>query len=264
MSDHHSFNVEHATAYGLREAILIRNMHFWIGHNHANGKHQHDGRTWTYNSVKAFESLFPYLTSKQIRSGIEALVDAGVLLRGNYNNTPTDRTSWFAFSDSFLEANPLPLRAEALPCGANGNAQKGKTLIGTDVNQMKTADAGKPAAPASPARVSRGDKTLKTYLAECSTAETKAVPDDHYVRAYMKAAGITDDMAAIAWLRFKEDHTIGTRKAKRYTDWPAAFANSVKDRWYRLWLVNAEGEANWTNEGIQARRVTEAQQGEQA
>ena len=125
-----------------------------------------------------------------------------------------------------------------------------------------TETAGKPAAPAKPAPVSRGDKTLKTYIAECKAAGEKPIPEGHYVRTYCRDAGITDDMAAIAWLRFREDHTIGTRKAKRYTDWPAAFANSVKDRWYRLWLVNPEGEANWTNEGLQARRVTEASQRE--
>ena len=124
-------------------------------------------------------------------------------------------------------------------------------------------DAGEPAAePDKPTRPSRGEKTLKTYLAECKEAGAKPVPDDHYVRRYCRDAGITDDMAAIAWLRFREDHTVGTRKAKRYSDWPAAFANSVKDRWYRLWLVNPEGEANWTNEGLQALRVVEARQRE--
>lgn len=121
-------------------------------------------------------------------------------------------------------------------------------------------DAGEPAAePDKPARPSRGDKTLKTYIAECKAAGEKPIPEGHYVRTYCRDAGITDDMAAVAWVRFREAHTIGTQKTKRYADWPAAFANSVKDRWYRLWLVNAEGEANWTNEGLQARRVIEAQ-----
>ena len=131
----------------------------------------------------------------------------------------------------------------------------------TDTDTEKDS-AGKPAAPAKPAPVSRGDKTLKTHIAECKAAGQKPIPEDHYVRAYCRDAGITGDMVAIAWLRFREDHTIGTRKAKRYSDWPAAFANSVKDRWYRLWLVNEEGAANWTNEGLQARRVVDAQQRE--
>ena len=130
-------------------------------------------------------------------------------------------------------------------------------------NQNQERDAGEPAdVPDKPARTSRGGKTLKTYLAECREAGVKPIPDDHYVRGYIRDAGITEDMAAIAWVRFREDHTIGTRKAKRYDDWPAAFANSVKARWYRLWLVNPEGAANWTNDGLQAVRVAEAQQRE--
>lgn len=155
-------------------------------------------------------------------------------------------------------ASPVqaPDKDEPLPEPARLNPDSGFRIP----DSLK--DAGGPAAPAKPAPASRGDKTLKTYLAECKAAGDKPIPEGHYVRTYCRDAGITDDMAAIAWLRFREDHTIGTRKAKRYADWPAAFANSVKDRWYRLWLVNSEGEANWTNEGLQARRVTEAQQRE--
>lgn len=145
-------------------------------------------------------------------------------------------------------------------------ASPSESLIPDSLNPeslIPEKDAGEPAdVPDKPARSSRGGKTLKTYLAECRGAGVKPIPDDHYVRTYCRDAGITADMAAIAWLRFREDHTIGTRKAKRYIDWPAAFANSVKDRWYRLWLVNAEGEANWTNEGLQAKRVVEARQAE--
>lgn len=123
----------------------------------------------------------------------------------------------------------------------------------------KERDAGEPAAPAKPSRSSRSDKTLKTYIDECRAAGVKPIPDDHPVRRYCESAGITADMAALAWLRFREEHTIGTRKAKRYTDWPATFANSVKDRWYKFWIANAEGDATWTSEGLQARRVVDAQ-----
>lgn len=166
-----------------------------------------------------------------------------------------------------IEPAPKKHRASTVqaPCkdGANTVAIGLTPDSGLLTPESPTETAGKPAAPAKPVPVSRGEKTLKTYIAECKAAGEKPIPDNHYVRAYCRDAGITDDMAAIAWLRFREDHTIGTRKAKRYADWPAAFANSVKDRWYRLWLVNAEGEANWTNEGLQARRVTEARQAEQ-
>lgn len=126
MSTNHQFNVEHARLYGLREAILISNLHFWVAHNYANGTHEHDGRTWTYNTVHAFEDLFPYLTYKQIRTSLETLVLREVLVRGNYNKKPSDRTSWFAFTDSFLVENPLPYRANGLPKKTKASAPQGK------------------------------------------------------------------------------------------------------------------------------------------
>ena len=101
-------------------------------------------------------------------------------------------------------------------------------------------------------------KTLTTYIADCKAQGVKPIPDGHSIRAFMADSGISDDMAQIAWIRFREEHLTGARKAKRYVDWPATFANSVKDRWYRLWTVPAEGDAQWTSEGHQARRAIEA------
>lgn len=158
-----------------------------------------------------------------------------------------------------------------LPAGDNSDATPVERPLndrGTNQNQNQNQnqerDAGKPAVPDKPARVSRGDKTLKTHIAECKALGVKSIPEDHYIRTYCRDAGITADMMGLAWVRFREEHTTGTRKAKRYADWPATFANSVKDRWYRLWICNAEGEATWTSEGLQARRVVEAQEQEGA
>jgi len=100
--------------------------------------------------------------------------------------------------------------------------------------------------------------TLKAYIADCKAQGVKPIPEDHHIREDMTAAGICDEMAQIAWLRFREEHTTGLRKGKKYKDWPAVFANSVRDRWYRLWTVHADGPAQWTSEGQQAKRVADA------
>ena len=140
MSMTHAFDVDHAKLYGLRESIMISNLHFWVAHNYANGMHEYDGRTWTYNSVHAFEALFPYLTYKQIRTSLETLITLDVLVRGNYNKNPADRTSWFAFTDAFLSANPLPCRANGNAPKGRANAPQGKSLIKTDVNTVVNTD----------------------------------------------------------------------------------------------------------------------------
>lgn len=104
---HHSFDIAHAKKYGVDEAIMISNFQYWLKKNWANEKHRHDGRTWTYNSVASFERLFPYWTGKQIRRVIESLISQGVLMRGEYNKSVYDRTSWYSFVDesTFLFEN---------------------------------------------------------------------------------------------------------------------------------------------------------------
>lgn len=126
----HIFDTEIATKYGMAEAILIANFQFWIAKNKANGTHNHDGRTWTYNSVEAYGLLFPYLTKHQIRRALESLVERGVLVTGNYNSSRVDRTKWYAFFDEciFIDAQ-MHL---ANPTNANGTGAK--TVNRTDVN----------------------------------------------------------------------------------------------------------------------------------
>jgi hypothetical protein len=103
--------------------------------------------------------------------------------------------------------------------------------------------------------------TLTNYLAICKTEGKKPIPADHAIRAYCIDAGITDEMRQIAWLVFKDRH-LTNPKAKKYIDWPATFANSIKDRWYRLWNVNAEGHADWSPNGLQQKLVIETRMNE--
>lgn len=105
----------------------------------------------------------------------------------------------------------------------------------------------------------RSAVALKTYLDACKAAGNKPIPPDHPVRRYCAQAGIDESMVHLAWRRFREEHLAGTRKSKRYADWPAAFSNCVKDSWYGLWYVNADGPANWSPKGVAARKVADAE-----
>jgi hypothetical protein len=139
----HSFDIRHAEQYGVIEAVLIANFQFWIVRNRADGENFRNGRTWTYNSVRAYALLFPYLSRDQVRRAIDRLVAAEVLMVGNYNDKATDQTKWFAFHDevAFLPAIPdisshsdlanLPnaIGKSASPVGNSANS-----LINTDVN----------------------------------------------------------------------------------------------------------------------------------
>ena len=73
-------------------------MQHWIEKNKANGKNFFDGHYWTYNSRKAFTELFPYATARQIETALKKLIDDGVIITGNYNNSAYDRTLWYAIT----------------------------------------------------------------------------------------------------------------------------------------------------------------------
>ena len=99
----HSFDIEIATQYGIHEAILLKNIHFWIVKNRANEQHFYEGRYWTYNSAKAFSELFPYLTERQVKYTIEKMKKDELILIGNFNENPYDKTSWYALTDKALK-----------------------------------------------------------------------------------------------------------------------------------------------------------------
>lgn len=94
----HSFDIDIAKKYGIEAAIILKNLYFWTEKNRANDKHIYDGMVWTYNSVKAFAELFPYMSSKKISGTLQKLQDAGLIVTGNYNQNPYDRTKWYAIT----------------------------------------------------------------------------------------------------------------------------------------------------------------------
>lgn len=95
----HHFDVEVAEEYGVRQAILINHMQAWIKQNRANGEYQREGRTWAVSSRRSLAELFAYFTDMQVRAILKKLEGAGVLMSGNFNKTPYDRTKWYAFVD---------------------------------------------------------------------------------------------------------------------------------------------------------------------
>lgn len=94
----HSFDPLVATQVGINAAVIYQNLLFWIEKNEANDHNLKDGRYWTYNSIAAFAKLFPYFTEKQIRTAIDKLLNAGLILKGNYSQDRYDRTAWYALN----------------------------------------------------------------------------------------------------------------------------------------------------------------------
>ena len=125
----YQFDTEHAKKYGVDEAILIQNFAFWIAKNKANNRHEHEDRTWTYNSYKAFAELFEFWSEGQIRTRIESLIDQGVIIKGNFSKNTYDRTTWYAFKD---EESFVYQSQKELSESTNGSEQVNNSSTSTD------------------------------------------------------------------------------------------------------------------------------------
>lgn len=163
----YSFNGEIARIYGVDEAVFIHNLYWWIAKNEANGRHYHDGRSWTYNSMRALSELFPFWTEKQIRRIIRNLEANGALHVGNYNQYPYDRTQWYALDESVLSIY------------RNGQIDSPKWANDIRPNgQMTSAQMGGPIPDSKPDNIPDNNKQAKkdTASIEEQTAAYTANP----------------------------------------------------------------------------------------
>jgi DNA-binding PadR family transcriptional regulator len=149
----HSFNISVAEEYGIEEAILLENIYFWCKKNEANKKHYKKDRYWTYNSAKALQELFPYMSEAKIYRCLKHLQKEGLILIDRFNSNGYDQTRWYAITDKAkLYYEPPILQNEKWNLqNEKSNLQKEEincTDINTDVNtDIKTTGASSKPTP---------------------------------------------------------------------------------------------------------------------
>lgn len=120
----HNFSVNVAAVYGLSEAVIINDFVYWISINRRKGINQHEGRTWTFQTIEQIASRHPYLTSNQVREIMDKLCSGKwrrsksddlehepILVKGNFNKVGFDQTTWYAFLD---EERWVPIESWAI------------------------------------------------------------------------------------------------------------------------------------------------------
>lgn len=129
----HCFDTDIAKEFGLVDAIILNNIAFWVQKNKANKTNFHDGKYWTFNSIKAMQELFPYLSTKQIRSCLDRLETNGLIETGNFNQMWSDRTKWYTLSEKATDICHL---------GNLSIAPQGKAIpyINTDNNNICSSE----------------------------------------------------------------------------------------------------------------------------
>lgn len=210
----HSFDPAVAQEVGLAAAVIYQNIYWWIERNAANGHNLHDGRYWTHNSVAAFADLFPYLTDKQIRTAIDKLEEAGLIVSGNYNDSPYLRTKWYALG--------RPATGCHLPVWANGFEAKGKTYKDTVskpvITNPPTPQGGSANAVSEPEEGAPSEQSLAQEGSGKQGRGRSRRPVDY------------DDAFQTFWRSWPEARRTVSDKRKAFDRWKAAVAQYGADK----------------------------------
>ena len=129
----HAFDVNDAVNLGSVElAIVLHHFRFWLNVNATAKKNFHEGKTWTYQTLKSLQAYMPYFSVKQLERFIGKLVDLGALIKGNFNKNKYDRTCWYTFPLDISRIREM----EETDSG-NGNPEIGRPIPDTKERSLK-------------------------------------------------------------------------------------------------------------------------------
>lgn len=94
----HLLDTNIAKKYDVNIALFLQSMSHWTQVNLANQRNIYDGHCWTYNTLDALLEIFDYWSRRQLETVIKNAVAAGLIIKGNYNQTKYDRTVWYALT----------------------------------------------------------------------------------------------------------------------------------------------------------------------
>ena len=96
----HSYNVSVAAdTKNINAAVIFHNICFWVEQNYANERNFINGKYWTYNTVKAFRTMFPEMTANQISYALQKLEEKGYIESAFLCEDTRDRTKWYTVCD---------------------------------------------------------------------------------------------------------------------------------------------------------------------
>ncbi len=96
----HSYNVSVAADVGINAAVLFYNICYWVEENTTNDRNFINGKYWTYNTIKALQTMFPEMTKNQIEYALKKLKDNGYIESAALSEDTRDRTNYYTVCDT--------------------------------------------------------------------------------------------------------------------------------------------------------------------
>ena len=91
---------------GDREAIFLYALWTWCEKNAANEHNYHEGRYWSYNSLRGLTRIFPW-TKRELENTVNRLRDAGLILTAKLSKDPKDTTLSYTVISEKIGVSPF-------------------------------------------------------------------------------------------------------------------------------------------------------------
>jgi hypothetical protein len=206
----HNLCVAYAQKYGVDCAILISHFQFWIEQNQAMGRNFHDGRTWMYQTQNEIAAVYPYWTRDQVQYLLQKLVDFDVLIKGNYNKTQMDKTTWYAFKDEKMFTK---VEKSTIDGGKVHNGRWKSPQAIPDTKQLCNQIKQQQQTPSAAVVQSKKKIQAKPEIHECF--KKLDIPEDRKIALSNKCtANEAED--ALAWANAQTNFTKGFLAALTY------------------------------------------------
>lgn len=67
-----------ACIIGLNEALVLGQIHYWLEKNKECSRNFHEGRYWTYNTIKDWQEEFPFWSESTIKRIFKKIKGYGI------------------------------------------------------------------------------------------------------------------------------------------------------------------------------------------
>lgn len=175
----HSYNVSVAADVGINAAVVFYNICFWVEENYANNRNYINGKYWTYNTVKAFRTIFPEMTGKQIEYALKKLKDGGYIESAILSEDTRDRTNWYTVCDfkKWISQNEdIPQEKEV--SSENSEMASEDSGLFNNIYNNKNTDTDNKQSDNKPTNNSHKGKNINSVNAKVKTSlsERKQMP----------------------------------------------------------------------------------------
>jgi uncharacterized phage protein (TIGR02220 family) len=130
-----------AIKIGLREAIILQQIHYWLTKN---GAHVIEGRRWIYNTYTEWQKQFPFWSETTIKRSFLNLEKQGLLISGNWNALKMDKTKWYTINYEKLDLLELSLFDPSKVSPEQSLARTNPEFVHSNSNTMPSTGPDEP------------------------------------------------------------------------------------------------------------------------